>query len=270
MLLTTFPRHEDFDRSLDALRKLKLIHEVIDPAPGYRLVGVPAVVLEEEQLGQLTCNTAGEFYCSGWVDYQPATRTVPGEEPTLFPEDLVGRLSIMVLAPCVADLRKIRLIAHLSGDLRGVLPYLNAEMSSACFNPDGSSLVFMEGYRMITLYPERIAVAKADDIVDAWRVLERIRRLVNGCWQRRSVLSPSYERRRKPPALEIYKRLPATNCEACGEKTCLAFALRVWNGELSVRSCAEVFDGEYAHLKDALLELCSGIGVRIEADERDI
>ena len=36
---------------------------------------------------------------------------------------------------------------------------------------------------------------------------------------------------KKPPALEILKRLPGTNCGRCGEMTCMAFALRVWAAE---------------------------------------
>jgi len=267
MLLTTFPRRKDFERSTEVLNTIGLSYQVVDPSPGYRLVGVPAIVLEEEALRQLTCSETGEFYCSGWVNFQPATQSIPLEEPELFPEDRLGTVAIMVLGPCVADLTKIRLIAHISGKLGDVFPFLNAEMTSACFNAGGPSLVFMEGYRMISLLPDRIAVAKADDIVDAWRVLERVRRLVNRCWKRRSILTPCYERRRKPPAIEIYKRLPATNCRACGEATCLAFALRLWSGEVTVSQCSAVFDGPYAHLKEALLQLCSGMDLRIEEAE---
>ncbi|RPJ62201.1 MAG: hypothetical protein EHM23_04125 [Acidobacteria bacterium] len=270
MLLTTFPRRKDFERSTEVLNTIGLSYQVVDPSPGYRLVGVPAIVLEEEALRQLTCSETGEFYCSGWVNFQPATQSIPLEEPELFPEDRLGTVAIMVLGPCVADLKKIRLIAHISCDLSEIFPYLNAEMTSACFNAGGPSLVFMEGYRMISLLPDRIAVAKADDIVDAWRVLERVRRLVNRCWERRSALTPCYERRRKPPAIEIYKRLPATNCRACGEATCLAFALRLWSGEVAVSQCSAVFDGQYAHLKDALLQLCSGMGMRIEEGQEEL
>ena len=167
----------------------------------------------------------------------------------------------MVLAPCVADTTKIRLIAHLSGDLTEVFPYLNAVMREASYNKAGPTFTFMDGYRMISIYPRRIAVAKADEIVDAWRTLEAIRRRANEVWRRRGEIEPSYEMREKPPALEIFKRLPRTNCKACGEQTCLAFAVRVYMRELPVSRCLPVLGGEFARLKDALMEICAGLGV---------
>jgi ArsR family metal-binding transcriptional regulator len=114
---------------------------------------------------------------------------------------------------------------------------------------------------MVSVYPHRVAVAKADEIVDAWRVLEELRCRANEAWARRSEIEPSYERREKPPALEIYKRLPRTNCGACGERACLAFAVRVWAGQLSPRQCLPVFGGEHSDLGEALLEICRGLGV---------
>jgi ArsR family metal-binding transcriptional regulator len=171
----------------------------------------------------------------------------------------------MLLAPCVADTEKVRIIAHTSGDLSQVFPYLNAEMQSACYNAHAPNLTFMDGYRMISLYSHRIAVAKPDEIVDAWRTLEMIRLKVNDVWRRRHEIEPCYELRARPPALEIFKRLPRTNCGECGELTCLAFASKVWLGQAAVDKCPPVFGGEYGHLKDALLEICQGLGTALES-----
>ena len=60
-------------------------------------------------------------------------------------------------------------------------------------------------------------------------------------------------------ALEIFKRLPKTNCRVCGEATCLAFAVRVQMGELPASKCTPVFQGALRHLKDALVEICMGV-----------
>ena len=67
--------------------------------------------------------------------------------------------------------------------------------------------------------------------------------------------------RERPPALEIFKRLPKTNCKQCGELTCLAFAARLWQRQTSVTRCTPVFAGEHAQLKGALLDICAGLGV---------
>jgi ArsR family metal-binding transcriptional regulator len=153
----------------------------------------------------------------------------------------------------------------MSGDLTGVLPYLNAEMAGATYCRDAETLTYMDGYRLVSLYPRRLTVAKADELVDAWRTLEGIRCLVNETWRRRGSISPSWEMRRKPPALEIYKRLPGTNCRACGEKTCMAFALGLWNGAVDPSLCAAVFSGEHGHLKGPLLQICSSLGLAVGA-----
>ncbi len=260
-LIGTFPNRAQFERARAALDGLSLSYRLIAPEPGFGRVGVPSLVLEEDTHRALHARCADAFTCAGWVTYRPATIRVPEREPAGFSDDRFGETAVMVLAPCVADPARIRLIAHISGDLTEVFPYLNTQMREACFNRNGPTFTFMDGHRMISLYPRRIAIAKADEIVDAWRALEAIRCRVNDTWARRAEITPSYEMREKPPALEIFKRLPRTNCRACGERTCLAFAVKLWSGGGQPSQCQPVMDGESSHLRAALLEICRGLGV---------
>ena len=260
-LIGTFPRRSGFDKAKAGLDACGLPCEVIWPDPGFAKVGAPALVLDEQVHKALYARHQNDFICSGWVDYQPASIVVPAVAPADDGEDVFGQAAIMVLASCVADLTKIRLIAHLTGDLTEVFPYLNAEMREASYNRNGPTFTFMMGYRMISLYPRRIAVAKADEIVDAWRTLEAIRCRVNKAWARRAEITPSYDMREKPPALEMFKRLPRTNCRACGEQTCLAFAVKLWSGQGLLSQCKPVFGGDHTHLWPALVEMCRGLGV---------
>jgi ArsR family metal-binding transcriptional regulator len=263
--IMTFPRKCEFDKARSCLDRLGLPYEAVSPAPGYGRVGVQSLVMSQEARGRMFQEIGTEVVSAGWVDYRPARVSVPATPPASFEEDILGTCAIVVMAPCVADLSKIRLIAHISGDLTGVLPYLNAEMAGATYCRDAETLTYMEGYRLVSLYPRRLTVAKADELVDAWRTLEGIRCLVNETWRRRGSISPSWEMRRKPPALEIYKRLPGTNCRACGEKTCMAFALGLWNGAVDPSLCTPVFSGEHGHLKAPLLEICSSLGLAVGA-----
>ena len=260
MYLVAFPRKSEFDKVRNRLDALALQHNIINPDPGYSLVGSPAIAMDQEVRSQLSSCTHDDFVCSGWVEYRQTALGVPVTNPPYFREDVFGTATIMVLAPCVADETKIRLIAHISGDMTGVFPYLNAEMRSACYNENGPMLTFMDGHRLITIYPRRIAIGKADDIVDAWRTLEKIRCLSNDVHERRASIEPLYVMRKKPPALEIYKRLPGTSCGQCGQKTCMAFALTLWSGNAKPVMCKPIFAGAHAHLKDAFLEICVGLG----------
>jgi len=257
---TTFAQRCKFEKARRALDEPSLPYEVVSPDPGYARVGVPSLAMEAETRIALA-HRDNEFVCSGWVDYRPARIEPPPDDPPAFADDVFGRAAIMVLAPCVADPAKIRLIAHIAGDLTDVFAYMNAEMQRASYNQNGPTFTFMDKYRMISLYPRRITVAKADEIVDAWRVPGMIRVRANQTWARRDEIEPSCEMRKKPPVLEILKRLPMTNCRQCGEETCMAFACGVHAGMAPPSACKGVFEGEYAHLGEPLLEICRGLGV---------
>lgn len=142
-----------------------------------------------------------------------------------------------------------------------MLPYLNAELRQGAFVPSVPVLSFMDGRRLVSLFRDRIAIAKAADIIDAWATLEAARVRLNEAWSRRASLTPCYELRRKPPMIEIYKRLPGTNCRQCGEATCMAFAASLWRGETQPLRCRPVFYGERPELTDALLQICAGLGL---------
>ena len=172
-----------------------------------------------------------------------------------------GEAVIMFFGPCMADEKRVRLTAHSTGDLTQVLSYINSTMPKACFNAGQCTLTFMEGSRMVTLYPRRIAIGKADNLIDSWSTLEKIRLLVNRTWAQRETITPLLAQRSKPPALEIYKRLPRTNCRECGEQTCMSFAVSLWQGEAAPSECRPLFAPENAALRAALLEICQGLGL---------
>jgi ArsR family metal-binding transcriptional regulator len=285
-VLTTFGRVAEFQQARGVLDGLGLAYEVLSPPPACVRVGVPCLVMDADIRRALAARAPQEFICAGWVDYRNRSAELgtrnselkhrkesasgavssalraPSSALSATPahEDVLGEVAIMVLAPCVLDEARIRLIAHIGGDLGPLLPYLNAEMPHAIYNPRAAALTYMEGYRMMTLYGRRITIAKADEIVDAWRILESIRLRAADVWARRADIRPSHVCREKPSVIEIFKRLPRTNCRACGEQTCLAFAARVHAGEAAVTRCLPVFEGEFGHFRDALLAVAAVSG----------
>jgi ArsR family metal-binding transcriptional regulator len=264
--LTTFADRHEFERMVVLLEKLRIEYTVITPDPAYSRVGCPAVVLGDDEKAAFIGRGGAEIVTAGWVDYGPAEQSVPDEAPREFAEDIVGRVAIVVLAPCIADRDRLRLTAHFSGDAAEALPYLNAESRQGSYVATLPVFTFMDDHRMVSLYRDRVGVAKADDIVDAWASLERVRCSANDVWSRRAEITPSLELRRRPPALEIFKRLPGTNCGRCGEATCTAFAWAVWRGDAGPRLCLPVFEGEREDLQGALLAICAGLGL---ADAQD-
>lgn len=259
--LTTYTDRRELERAVALLDKLSIEHTLIFPEPAYKHVGCPAIALTAEGKAQFLEAGGSDCLSAGWVDFRPTAHGVPDEAPAEFAADIVGRIAIVVLAPCVADFKRLRLTAHLSSDVAEALPYLNAEMPKGSYTAKLPVFTYMDGHRMVSLFSDRVAVAKTDDIVDSWASLERVRRLLNDVWSRREAITPSFELRHRPPALEIYKRLPGTNCKQCGEATCMAFAWAVWRGDADQRLCLPVFEGDRGDLRDALLSICSGLGL---------
>lgn len=122
-VLTTFPQRHEFEKARHRLDQLGLKYRVISPDPGYARVATPSLVMDSETRFRLSERSA-EFVCSGWVDYRPAGIPVPADVPPAFADDVFGTAAITVLAPCMADPAKIRLVAHVSGNLNDVFPYL--------------------------------------------------------------------------------------------------------------------------------------------------
>jgi len=60
------------------------------------------------------------------------------------------------------------------------------------------------------------------------------------------------KRIREISPIDVYKRLPRTNCRECGETNCMAFATRVVNREIPVEACPPLlkpeFQGPYGEL----------------------
>lgn len=171
-------------------------------------------------------------------------------------------ITLCYVSPCMADEKKIRLIAYLNRDITEILPYLNAVIKGASYNKGASTLTFAKERRLINLYSMKITIAKADDIIDAWHILDEVKTLVNKTHDNKSNIKPNYEEKVKVTALQIYGWLPKTNCRACGEATCLAFACRLLLGEQKISKCAPLsMDSRFTENKKIMQEMAEALGV---------
>ena len=221
-VLTTFGRLQELEAARAVLGGLDLPYEVLSPHPAYARVGVPCLVMEAETRMALAAQAPREFVCAGWVEYRPAPRPVPAAPPAAAPRTSWARWPSWSLPPCVADAYRIRLVAHVGGDLAPVLPYLNAEMPHAIYNPGVQALTYMDQYRMVTLYGRRITIAKADEMVDAWRVLDSVRLRAADVWARRDS-HPAVPRAARAAAV------PSRSSSACpGPTAGPAASRRAW------------------------------------------
>jgi ArsR family metal-binding transcriptional regulator len=168
--------------------------------------------------------------------------------------------------PCEPGTERFSAIARLTTDIREVLPYLNATLRGAVYNPGAPALTWKQGGHNVAFHPDRIAVSNVPDREAAIQELEGLVKLINRTWERRAELEPSYEVRRRPGMMEVYKLLPRTNCKACGEASCFVFANKLVAGHVRLQGCPVLSEPQFveqqAHLEDLLTVDLPAIGRR--------
>ncbi len=176
--------------------------------------------------------------------------------------EFLKSITLCYVAPCIADEKKIRLIAYFSCDISEILPYLNAVIKGASYNKNAPTLTYTKGRRVINLYNIKVAIAKANDIIDAWNILNEIKGLINKTYYNKDKIKANYEEKVKVTALQIYGWLPKTNCKACGEATCLAFAVKLLQGEQKLENCKPLFtDNKFIENKLIMQEMIGALGL---------
>jgi len=158
--------------------------------------------------------------------------------------------------PCEPGAERFSAVAHLPNDIREVFPYLNATLRGAVYEPAVPSVSWRKAGHYVVFQPNQIGVSNVEDREAAIKEVEGIIALVNRTWERRDQIEPNYETRRRPTGLELYKLLPRTNCKACGEASCFAFANKLAAGQVRLEACTPLFeDPQYAQQREELATL---------------
>ena len=257
-----FQAAEEFGRTRAVLDRAGAAYRAVEPPEPVAAVGVPFLVIPDASRGALYEAVCGGVMLAGQAPYRdPAPDALADLPPApADAEDVAGRFAISFMGPCVATENAIRLTAQVAGDLGPVLPYLNADLPAAAYAPGRPSLTLMDDDRLVCLYPHRITAARCHEMLDAWRTLEAVRRLVLDVWSRRETIEPSEARTAPPSVLEIYQQTPRINCGACGEPTCMAFAVKLLAGKQEVTHCTPAFEGDHPHRRQGLLEIAERLG----------
>lgn len=154
--------------------------------------------------------------------------------------------------PCDPGAPRFAAKAHLKADIRKVLPYLNAALEGAEYNPAAPSLRWRKADHLIVFHPLEIAASNLDDRAEAEQELRELIDLVNATWAGRSGIEPSEVVRRRPSHLALFKLMPGTNCKACGEPTCYNFALKLAVSERALDDCPVLLEPDYVEQRAQL------------------
>jgi ArsR family metal-binding transcriptional regulator len=138
---------------------------------------------------------------------------------------------------CNYNFETVNVIATFDGDVSPVLPYLNATLGGYAFDSESSTLTIKNSGKLVTIRPHTVAINGLKDQEEVYRVLEWLKREINTTYEQRDTLQPSSKSRPLINMMQILKYLPKTNCQECGEATCLAFAAKVRDGEKGPDDC---------------------------------
>ncbi len=163
----------------------------------------------------------------------------------------------MALSTPACDLSSPLYLAKLSldADIGEVLPYVNATVEKGEFLPDLPVLVWRERGRKYALRSREISISNLADREEAEREAREIVERINGIWENRDALEPSYATWERPKVLEIFKLLPRTNCGECGVPACMAFASDLSKGKARPEDCPPLREEGCAEALHSLRDL---------------
>jgi ArsR family metal-binding transcriptional regulator len=153
---------------------------------------------------------------------------------------------------CNPSFQSLHCIAHLDQDITEALPYLNASLGGFEYLKDPPAVTFKVHGKIITVHPREIAVNALRDEEEAEKILEWLKREINDAWEKRDEIKPRYEGLPKPKLLEILRLLPKTNCQECGQPTCMVFAVLAAQGVKNGEDCLALNEEKKGLLKSYL------------------
>lgn len=178
----------------------------------------------------------------------------------------VNSVSIKKILPCIATKGRIRLTLQLDSELEGnVIPILASKYAPGKISliQRKNILTISDFDRVITFYPSgKITMNNTRDQEEAIEIISEIMEKINESYVESQSGGPLGEdlsqKLSKIGPLAIYNCLPKTNCEECGEATCLAFAMKLLSGESTLKLCNPLSEsknkGSVGSLRDLLGE----------------
>lgn len=150
---------------------------------------------------------------------------------------------------------------ELGNDIREVLPYLNAVVKEATYNPQIPNLSLRWKENALTIGAREINIAQVPNEREAVKISDELQDYINEIWEKRETITPIYDRRKEVKARDILKLLPQTNCRQCGLPTCFAFAMALTKGQKRLKDCPLLSQPEFAEKRQALINMLRAAGL---------
>ncbi len=176
---------------------------------------------------------------------------------------------IKEILPCIADPKKYRIIGKIATkeNFAEMMPYVAWLIPNSSYSEKNGWISFKKGVKIITIHSDGfVTMTQIKDEGEAMQILREIEEKVEEAYARKDEIDLSKPREKiSVSAMDVYNYLPKTNCGECGEATCMAFAVKLLNGENDVKECKPLFrEGKYAGMREGLLGLLTAAGFEVE------
>jgi ArsR family metal-binding transcriptional regulator len=169
---------------------------------------------------------------------------------------LVESIALVRTMPCLAEPGKIIVVGRPDRPIAEVEPFLNALLPNVItYNPGAGVMTLRRKPGFITLYPDQVMITQVRNVQEGLELLAALRDLLNQVWERRETIAPRAAPRRQARPLDVYALLPGTNCRACGEATCMAFAFALIQSQRRPEECPSLSDPAFTAQYRALVEM---------------
>lgn len=176
---------------------------------------------------------------------------------------LVNSVSIKKILPCLATKGRIRLSMQLDSSLDGdVIPTLVSKFPPGKVNflKHKKILTLSDYDRIITVYPSgKITMNNTRDKEEAVEIIREYMVKINQSYvESQSGVHAGedlFQKLSKIGPIAIYNCLPKTNCEKCGEATCLAFAIKLLSGDSKIDQCSPLSESKNKGCVESLRDL---------------
>lgn len=259
--ILVFGSQESFDWALEIIRETGAYVNTLEVPEFCRGLAIPALVVSGDVMNVVSELRAAGVACNGVLPYLPFKKDVPLAPP---PNgkwlDILGNIRMDVVRPSFTAPSKFRVEIAFQKNLAGLIPILARLIRGGSFRLDVPVLAFEEEHRLLVVSPRRLVVCRADDLLDIWIMLRCAVELVTAGWERRLTLEPEREPRQGIGAIEIFKRLPGTDCRQCGLSSCMEFAVSLLVGRRRVGQCTPLEHQGARRQRASLMWLLETIG----------
>ena len=125
-------------------------------------------------------------------------------------------------------------------DVSHLFPYINSVVPGSRYFKNPHYIRFAIDDKNCVLYPKSVLITPLEDRVQAQIFINRFFSLINQIEAHMDSVAPDDSVFIQVPVIEIYKKLPGTNCRDCGYKSCMAFACAAGAGEIELSNCTEL------------------------------